>query len=135
LGLARTSHVGDSAPATTSVTVAPSPVGPGVDRDADLEGDAGRKHAPVTSRRRTRSERPAPPPAGIRALGLEQALGHRLAIFAGGFTVEAAEQVCADRELPAAEVADLVERLVDRSFLVPEVGTEGQTATLGCIYA
>src|SRR5215472_16277226 len=35
LGLARTSHLGDSAPATT-VTVAPNPVGPGVDRDADV---------------------------------------------------------------------------------------------------
>jgi len=65
----------------------------------------------------------------FRELGLEQALSDRLPIFAGGFPVEAAEQVCADSELPAAEVADLVERLVDRTLLVPEVGTEGQTRT------
>ncbi|MDR0358623.1 MAG: LuxR C-terminal-related transcriptional regulator [bacterium] len=57
----------------------------------------------------------------------ERTLSDRLAIFAGGCTAEAAEEVCADGELPSVEVAGLIEQLVDKSLLVPEVGAEGQT--------
>ena len=57
----------------------------------------------------------------------ERTLSDRLAIFAGGSTADAAEEICADNELPSAEVAELLEQLVDKSLLVPEVGAEGQT--------
>jgi predicted ATPase/DNA-binding CsgD family transcriptional regulator len=57
----------------------------------------------------------------------ERALSDRLAIFAGGFTVAAAEQVCADSELLPVDVSELLERLVDRSLLVPEVSAAGET--------
>ncbi len=44
----------------------------------------------------------------------------RLSVFAGGFTLEAAEAVCAGDEFASTAVLDLVSRLVDRSFLVAE---------------
>jgi predicted ATPase/DNA-binding SARP family transcriptional activator len=47
----------------------------------------------------------------------EQVLLDRLSIFAGGFTLEAAEAVCADGSLPAAEVLDVLARLLDRSLV------------------
>ncbi len=48
----------------------------------------------------------------------EQALFRRLSVFAGGFTLEAAETVCADDALPREEVLDLLSALVDRSLVV-----------------
>jgi predicted ATPase/DNA-binding SARP family transcriptional activator len=50
--------------------------------------------------------------------GPEQALLQRLSVFAGGFTLEAVEAVCADETLEPWEVLDLVARLVDRSLVV-----------------
>jgi predicted ATPase/transcriptional regulator with XRE-family HTH domain len=47
----------------------------------------------------------------------EQALFRRLAVFAGGCTLEAAEAVCADAELPAHEVLDRLGVLVDSSLV------------------
>ena len=47
----------------------------------------------------------------------EQALWARLSVFAGGFTVEAAEEVCAGGELPASQIFDTVIRLVDKSVI------------------
>jgi predicted ATPase/DNA-binding SARP family transcriptional activator len=52
----------------------------------------------------------------------EQTLARRLTVFAGGATREAAERVCG---LPAAEVAELLASLVDKS-LVEAVGEDGR---------
>ena len=71
----------------------------------------------------------------------EQALFRRLAVFVGGFTLDAAESVGSgwpeagsaktrltpDRRLPApASVLDLVSSLVDKSLLRQDVGPDGQ---------
>jgi predicted ATPase len=50
----------------------------------------------------------------------ERAMFRRVAVFAGGFTLEAAEGVCADGVIDAADVLDLLARLVDKSFVVVE---------------
>jgi non-specific serine/threonine protein kinase len=47
----------------------------------------------------------------------EQLLWARAAVFAGGFTVEAAESCCGDDELAAADVLDTIAGLVDKSIL------------------
>jgi predicted ATPase/DNA-binding SARP family transcriptional activator len=47
----------------------------------------------------------------------ERLLMKRLSIFAGGFTLEAAEVVCADERLECREVLDVLARLVDRSLV------------------
>jgi predicted ATPase/class 3 adenylate cyclase len=47
----------------------------------------------------------------------ERVLFRRLAVFAGGCTLDAAEAVAADDTLPAAEVLDLLARLVDKSLV------------------
>ncbi|MGH3902345.1 MAG: ATP-binding protein [Pseudonocardiaceae bacterium] len=47
----------------------------------------------------------------------EQALLHRLSIFAGGCTLDAAERVCATDPLDAHGVLDLLSRLVDKSLV------------------
>ncbi|GAA2847565.1 hypothetical protein GCM10020220_041370 [Nonomuraea rubra] len=48
----------------------------------------------------------------------ERIVLRRLAGFAGGCTLDAAEAVCAGAGLPREEVLDLVTRLVDRSLVV-----------------
>lgn len=48
----------------------------------------------------------------------EQRLLARLSVFAGGCTLDAAEAVCADDDLPAAAVLDGLAQLVDKSLLV-----------------
>ena len=48
----------------------------------------------------------------------ERVLFRRLATFAGGFTLEAAEQVCAGEGLEQDDVLDLLSRLVDKSLVV-----------------
>jgi predicted ATPase len=47
----------------------------------------------------------------------ERALLHRLSVFSGSWTLEAAEGICAGREVERAEVASGVTRLVSRSFV------------------
>ena len=47
----------------------------------------------------------------------EQCLLRRLAVFEGGCTVAAAEQVCAGGPVPADEVLDVLGRLVDKSLV------------------
>lgn len=52
----------------------------------------------------------------------EKILFTRLAVFSGGWTVEAAEQICSDRDLPQTEIFELLIALVDRSLVVYEAG-------------
>jgi non-specific serine/threonine protein kinase len=47
----------------------------------------------------------------------EVTLFRRLSVFAGGWTLEAAEQVCAGDGLAREDILDLLERLVDRSLV------------------
>jgi predicted ATPase/DNA-binding SARP family transcriptional activator/DNA-binding CsgD family transcriptional regulator len=55
----------------------------------------------------------------------EKKLFRRLSAFAGGFTLEAAENVGSDG-IAEAEVLDLLSRLVDKSLVVAEATTEGR---------
>lgn len=52
----------------------------------------------------------------------EQRLFERLSIFSGGCTIDATRSVCADDEIPAANVLDLIASLVSKSLLMAEVG-------------
>ncbi len=52
----------------------------------------------------------------------EQVLFRRLSVFAGGFTLEAAESVCAGEELERDEVLGLLSHLVDKSLVVAREG-------------
>ena len=54
----------------------------------------------------------------------ERALFQRLSVFAGGWTLEAAEAVCADDDLPKADVLDLLTRLVEKSLVIMEISGE-----------
>jgi predicted ATPase/DNA-binding CsgD family transcriptional regulator len=56
----------------------------------------------------------------------EQVLLRRLAVFSG-WSLEMAEQVCADDDLQAAAVLDLIAGLVDKSLVVVEPEALGQT--------
>ena len=53
----------------------------------------------------------------------ERILFRRLAVFAGGFTLIAAEAVCGFEELQRNDVLDLLGRLVDRSLVFAEVAS------------
>jgi predicted ATPase len=55
----------------------------------------------------------------------EQTLLRRLSVFAG-WSLEMAEQVCADVDLPAADMLDLTAALVDKSLVVLEPEALGQ---------
>jgi predicted ATPase/DNA-binding CsgD family transcriptional regulator len=48
----------------------------------------------------------------------ERTLFRRLSVFAGGFTLEAAESVCAGEELDRDEVLELLSHLVDKSLVI-----------------
>lgn len=48
----------------------------------------------------------------------------RLSVFAGGFDLEAAEQLCSTAEVDAFDVADLVGSLVDKSLLLADHSAE-----------
>ncbi len=57
----------------------------------------------------------------------ERALCRRLSVFAGGATLEAAEQVCSGGPVAPAGVLDLLAMLVDKSLLVARQDGEGGT--------
>ncbi|HEY3683854.1 MAG TPA: AAA family ATPase, partial [Streptosporangiaceae bacterium] len=48
----------------------------------------------------------------------ERVLLRRLSVFSGGWTLEMAERVCADAELPEADMLDRLADLVDKSLVV-----------------
>ena len=50
----------------------------------------------------------------------ERALFRRLAVFSGGFTLEAVEGICTDDAIAADEVMHLVHRLLDHSLVLTE---------------
>ncbi len=51
----------------------------------------------------------------------EQILFRRLSVFSGGFTLEAAEAVCAEEGIEQEDVLDLLSRLVDKSLVLVAV--------------
>ena len=55
----------------------------------------------------------------------ERRLFGRLSVFAGGWTLEAAEEVCSGEGFQRGDVADLVSRLVDKSLVVAGEEHEG----------
>ncbi|MFE0024184.1 LuxR C-terminal-related transcriptional regulator [Amycolatopsis sp. NPDC059021] len=50
----------------------------------------------------------------------EQAVWARASVFAGSFDLDAAEEVCGGSDVPAAEVLDAIDGLVDKSVLIRE---------------
>jgi len=50
----------------------------------------------------------------------EQMLWARMAVFAGGFTLEAVESICTDQALPREAVLDTVAGLTDKSILIKQ---------------
>ncbi len=50
----------------------------------------------------------------------EQVVHRRLAVFAGGFSVEAAEMVCSDQDVKPGDVLDLLSSLQDKSLVEVE---------------
>jgi predicted ATPase/DNA-binding CsgD family transcriptional regulator len=56
----------------------------------------------------------------------ERTLWARLSVFAGSFTVEAAEDVCAGGSLEASQIFDTVIRLVDKSVITRDEASSGQ---------
>jgi non-specific serine/threonine protein kinase len=53
----------------------------------------------------------------------ERVLFRRLAVFAGGFTLHAAEAICSQKELERSDVLDLLGRLVDKSLVVVDAAS------------
>jgi predicted ATPase len=56
----------------------------------------------------------------------ERTLLRRLATFAGGFELDAAENVCADGDLDAREIADVLARLVEKSLVAADQRPSGE---------
>ena len=52
--------------------------------------------------------------------GIEGILFRRLSVFCGSFSLEAAESICEDSDLPAADILDSLCRLSDKSLLILE---------------
>ena len=59
----------------------------------------------------------------------EQGLFRRLSVFAGGWTLEAAEEVCSGEGIEQNDVLDLLSNLVDKSLVLAEVGKEQEGAS------
>jgi predicted ATPase len=55
----------------------------------------------------------------------ERTLFGRLAVFGGGFTIEAAEAVCSGEAIPQGDVLDLLAALIDKSLVVADTSDGG----------
>ncbi|MEA3055759.1 MAG: hypothetical protein QOD30_1191, partial [Actinomycetota bacterium] len=55
----------------------------------------------------------------------EQRLFERLSVFPGGCDLATARAVCADGSLPADEIDDIIQALVEKSLIVPIAGGDG----------
>src|SRR5918995_1502986 len=60
---------------------------------------------------------------------LERVLFRRLSVFAGGWTLEAAEEVCSGEGIEQDDVLDVLSELVDKSLVVAEAGAEQEGAS------
>jgi predicted ATPase len=56
----------------------------------------------------------------------EQTLFNRVAMFAGGFTLEGAETVCAGDPIDEAEILDLLASLADKSLIIAETSQRSE---------
>jgi predicted ATPase/uncharacterized protein HemY len=56
----------------------------------------------------------------------ERSLLQRLSIFAGGWTLEAAEEVCSGGSIERFEMLDLLSQLVDKSMVIADIGNRRQ---------
>jgi predicted ATPase/DNA-binding CsgD family transcriptional regulator len=52
----------------------------------------------------------------------EQAVMRRLSVFAGGFTLEAAQSICAPRGMAASDLLDVLTSLINKSLVIKEQG-------------
>jgi predicted ATPase len=65
----------------------------------------------------------------------ERRLFARLSVFAGGCDLEAAEAVCADDQVPTAEILDVLSRLVDKSLAsASDAGGDGRFSQLQTLW-
>ena len=65
----------------------------------------------------------------------ERRLFARLSVFAGGCDLDAAEAVCADGQVPAGEVLDILSRLVDKSLVAaPDAGRDARFVQLQTLW-
>ncbi len=65
----------------------------------------------------------------------ERRLFARLSVFAGGCDLDAAEAVCADGQVPAGEILDVVSRLVDKSLVAaPNAGPDARFIQLQTLW-
>jgi predicted ATPase/DNA-binding SARP family transcriptional activator len=65
----------------------------------------------------------------------ERRLFARLSVFAGGCDLDAAEAVCADDQVPAGEILDVLSRLVDKSLVAaPTAGRDARFIQLQTLW-
>ena len=65
----------------------------------------------------------------------ERRLFARLSVFVGGCGLDAAEAVCADNQVPAGEVLDVLSRLVDKSLVAaPNAGRDARFIQLQTLW-
>jgi predicted ATPase/DNA-binding CsgD family transcriptional regulator len=60
----------------------------------------------------------------------ERELFRRLSVFAGGLTLEAAEEVCSGEGIEQEDILDLLSKLVDKSLVVAEASSPGAGGAL-----